>query len=153
MVQEPEPASSDDDFDVSQYEEGEPDPDMSFGVDAVEEVDFAPSGADEFVLGTHEIGSVNALVCVKENLLVSVGDDKGIQLWDLAGEKMLHRINNNRIIKCVVALSETVIATGNDDGTIKTWDIDEEVCARRHRQPPCSPPVDKLSDRVDSPCL
>lgn len=60
-------------------------------------------------------------------VMVSVGDDKGMQLWDLEGEKMLHRMQNNRIIKSVVALSETVVATGAEDGTIKTWDLDPEA--------------------------
>ena len=84
-------------------------------------------GADEYIIGTHEIGSVNALCLPSPAVLVSVGDDKGMQLWDLEGEKMLHRMQNNRIIKSVVALSETVVATGAEDGTIKTWDVDPEA--------------------------
>jgi WD40 repeat protein len=70
------------------------------------------------------MGSVNALCLPKPGLLVSVGADKGIQLWDLQAEKQLKRMENNRIIQCVVAMSETVIATGAEDGTIKTWDVD-----------------------------
>eukprot|EP01043_Picozoa_sp_COSAG02_P076828 COSAG02_NODE_16517_length_1077_cov_1.488753_1_plen_121_part_10 len=70
------------------------------------------------------MGSVNALCLPKPGLLVSVGADKGIQLWDLQAEKQLKRMENNRIIQCVVSMSETVIATGGEDGTIKTWDVD-----------------------------
>ena len=51
-----------------------------------------------------------------ENILISVGDDKGVLLWDLTGKKEFARIENNRIIKSVEPLSDTVVATGNDDG-------------------------------------
>ena len=91
------------------------------------EVETAPSGADEYIIGTHMMGSVNALCVPKDGLLISVGDDKGIQLWDLAAEKMLKRMENNRIVKCIVAMSETTIATGNEDGTIKIWDVDPDA--------------------------
>lgn len=48
--------------------------------------------------------------------MISVGDDKGVLLWDLTGKKEFARIENNRIIKSVEPLSDTVVATGNDDG-------------------------------------
>ena len=99
----------------------------TFGVDAPIEVETAPSGADEYIIGTHMMGSVNALCLPKPGLLVSVGADKGIQLWDLLAEKQLKRMENNRIIQCVVPMSETVIATGGEDGTIKTWDVDPDA--------------------------
>ena len=88
---------------------------MSFGVDQAR--CRSTGGADEYVIGKHEIGSVNARASSRS--LQASGTARASDPGK--AEKMLHRMQNNRIIKSVVALSPHRIATGADDVTIKTW--------------------------------
>jgi hypothetical protein len=119
---EPEPEATED----SLYDEPAATADETFNTEPAPAIVFEATGK-EYILGKPRFGSVTSVALASENVLASVGDDKGILLWDLANKNELARIENNRIMQCIEQLSQNTVATGNDDGTVKVWDIDPKA--------------------------
>eukprot|EP01043_Picozoa_sp_COSAG02_P021826 COSAG02_NODE_1118_length_14469_cov_8.856228_13_plen_537_part_00 len=80
----------------------------------------APAGKLE---GKHLHGSVNDVVLMSTNMLVSCGDDKTLHLWDLDKRDKIAHIENDRIIRVLARVSDTVVASGNADNSIKLWNL------------------------------
>lgn len=73
--------------------------------------------------GKHLYGSVNDVVLMSANMLVSCGDDKTLHLWDLEKRDKIAHIENDRIIRVLARVSDTVVASGNADNSIKLWNV------------------------------
>ena len=88
--------------------------------------------------GKHLYGSVNDVVLMTPNMLVSCGDDKTLHLWDLDKRDKIAHIENDRIIRVLARVSDTVVASGNADNSVKLWNVsttEEELkWSKRARQ-------------------
>lgn len=80
----------------------------------------SPAGKLE---GKHLYGSVNHVVLMTPNMLVSCGDDKTLHLWDLDTRDKIAHIENDRIIRVLARVTDTVVASGNADNSVKLWNV------------------------------